>query len=423
MLIDNLDCAKTANGRRLTASVTWEDHNFPSEELSFEFSASSAPGSRDADRDIDRLAARDDICADACLTACFPLAAVHGEIRVRIAGGACPMLIEGLRTAYCWWSLWGGVSSREPKIERAGGTRAASGERRRAIGFLSGGVDGLHTLMHNHQLYRKDDPAYIREVVFIHGFDIGKRRRDPQNAHYQAALRRLEPIAAEAGVRLIACRTNLRHLPTRPNFWEGRHMGAGLAAVAHAATLGSAYAFVGGSYSLHVPVPWGSHFAVDGLFSSQRVAIIHDGARFTRLDKVRDLATWPAALDGLRCCPAPTPAGGNCGRCEKCMRTRLELLAVGVEETEALGPSCPPLELWDEIPASGVYERITFYEDVLPLLRERGYNSLCHVIEQKIAAHERHEQRLPEPGANGSAEIALDLDLFSGQDDAIGVAP
>jgi hypothetical protein len=423
MLIDNLACAKTAKGRRLSASVTWEEHDFPREELSFEFSAATPPGSREEDRDSAWLVAGDDIDADAFLAACFPLAAVHGEARVRAAGRACPMLIEGLRTAHCWWSLWGGMSRPEPKIETAGRARTGSGDRRHAIGFLSGGVDGLHTLMRNHQLYRRNDPAYISEVLFIHGFDIGKRRRDPQTAHYEAALRRLEPVAAEAGVRLIACRTNLRHLPTRPNFWEGRHMGAGLAAVAHAATFGPAYAFVGGSYSLHVPVPWGSHFAVDGLFSSQRVAVIHDGSRFTRLDKVRDLSAWPAALDVLRCCPAPTDAGGNCGRCEKCMRTRLELLAVGVEETNALGASCPPLALWDEIPASGVYERITFYEDVLPLLRERGYASLCHVIEQKIAEHERHARRPSTSGANGSAEIALDLDLFSGQDDRVGVAP
>ncbi|HEX2711595.1 MAG TPA: hypothetical protein VHM88_05140, partial [Candidatus Acidoferrales bacterium] len=51
---------------------------------------------------------------------------------------------------------------------------------RRGVAFLSGGVDGLHMLMCNHRLYRREDPAYIRDALFIHGFDIGKRARDAE---------------------------------------------------------------------------------------------------------------------------------------------------------------------------------------------------------------------------------------------------
>jgi hypothetical protein len=388
MLIDNLACVGTVEGRRLSATVTWEDRDFPSEELVFELSAPALAG---------RVAVcehRDYPCPDAFLTACFPLAAVHGEARVRIDGSPCPMLVEGLRTAYGWWSVWGGMPNAAPKIEVSRGRRqAASGSQRRAVGFLSGGVDSLHMLMRNRQLYRPDDPAYIRDLLFVYGFDIGKRRRDPENRRYQAALHRLEPVASETGARLVACRTNLRHLPTRPGFWEDRHSGAGLAAVGHAAVLGPAFVFIGGSYSLHTPIPWGSHLAVDGLFSSQRVSIIHDGSRFTRLEKVRDIANWPAALDALRCCPAPTGLAGNCQQCEKCLRTRLELLAVGIDETASLGSSLTPLDLWDDIAPADVGERVIFYEDLLPQLRQLGFDELSSVIEEKIVIHQGRGRR------------------------------
>jgi hypothetical protein len=241
--------------------------------------------------------------------------------------------------------------------------------------------------MHNRRLYRDGDPAYIREVLFIHGFDIGKRPRDPENERFRMALGRLEPVAAEVGVRLIPCHTNLRHLPSKPGFWANRHNGAALAAVGHAATLGPAYLFVGGTYHVANPVPVGSHPAVDGLFSSQRLTVIHDGSRFSRLEKVRDLASWPAALAALRVCPGNAGDRPNCGRCEKCLRTRLELLAAGVDETAAFGPSLTPVELWDWAVPQPIGDRAIRYEDLLPPLRARGLGALCRVLEEKIAAY------------------------------------
>jgi hypothetical protein len=276
-----------------------------------------------------------------------------------------------------------------PAIETAACCRASSKSSgsRRAAAFLSGGVDGLHMLMRNRRLYRSDDPAYIRKALFIHGFDIGKRARAPERERYRAALARLEPVAAETGLRLVRCRTNLRHLPSKPGFWANRHNGAALAAVGHAALRGPAFLFIAGTYDAGNPVPVGSHAAVDGLFSSQRVTVLHDGARFTRLDKVRELALWPTALAALRVCPEPQHGHANCGRCEKCLRTRLELLAAGVDQTAALGPSLTPVELWEEAVPTPINHRATRYEDLLPALRARGLDALARALEQKIAAY------------------------------------
>ena len=375
MIIRTLATA-VADTRIISATVEWEDRPYPEQVLEFEINDGEI---------LEELA---EPCADAFLAACFPLAALHGEARVRIEEKPCPMLVEGLRTAHAWWASWGGMHSRPPTIETpAPGRCRTLTAARRAVSCLSGGVDGLHTLMHNRRLYRKGDPAYIREALFIHGFDIGKRPRDPENERFRSALGRLEPVAAEAGVRLIPCRTNLRHLPSKPGFWANRHNGAALAAVGHAATLGPAYLFVGGTYHVSNPVPVGSHPAVDGLFSSQRLTVIHDGSRFSRLEKVRDLASWPTALSALRVCPGNAGDQPNCGRCEKCLRTRLELLAAGVEETAAFGPSLTAVELWDKAVPQPIGDRAIRYEDLLPPLRARGLDALCQVLEEKIAAY------------------------------------
>jgi hypothetical protein len=378
MIIRDLAIAVNGEMRVSSASVAWEDQPYREQVLRFEIHDG---GVRDAGQ-------ADEPPTDAFLAACFPIAAVHGEARVRIEGQPCPMLVEGLRTAHAWWANWGGMPAAAPEIETSARGRGNNPTGpRRAFACLSGGVDGLHMLMQNRRLYRRDDTAYICEALFIHGFDIGKRARDPETERFRMALRRLEPVAAEAGVRLLPCHTNLRHLPSKPVFWANRHNGGALAAVGHAATFGPSFLFIGGTLHLSHLVPKGTHTLVDGLFSSQRVTVIHEGSRFSRLEKVRDLARWPTALAALRVCPASRGEQANCGRCEKCLRTRLELLAAGVEETAAFGPSLTPIELWDAAVPVPIGDSALQQEELLPALRARGLTALCRVLEKKIGAY------------------------------------
>ena len=378
MIIGNFGILTTGTVRITSATVSWENLAYPDQELFFEIDDGEPGDSRPADEPS----------ADALLAACFPLAAVHGEARVRIEARPCPMLIEGLYTAHAWWESWGGMPSPMPVIEfPAAPYRRMPAVPWRSVSFLSGGVDSLHTLMRNRRLYGPEDPAYIREALFIQGFDIGKRARDSEDERFRKAFEGLQPVAAEVGLRLVRCRTNLRHLPSKPGFWYYRHNGAALAAVGHAAILGSAYLFVAASHDVANPVPIGSHPAVDHLFSSQRVTIIHEGARYPRFQKVRDLASWPTALAALRVCPGSPGTRANCGVCEKRLRTRLELLAAGVEETAAFGPSLTPIELWNEEVLGPVGDRAITYEDLLEPLRKRGLDALCRVLEKKIQAY------------------------------------
>lgn len=408
MRIDNLAWTVGGDERRLSATVAWEDREFPTQELSFAIgplAASRTDAASAPDPPPDPLGCAEGRGAegrgaDALLAACFPLAAAHGEARVRIAGLPCPMLVEGLRTAHAWWSSWGGMPAPAPRIETAAGRRPTAAEGpRRAAAFLSGGVDGLHMLLRNRRLYGPDDPAYIRDVLFVHGFDIGKRARDPETARYRAALERLAPVAAETGVSIVPCRTNLRHLPSKPDFWTYRHNGAALAAVGHAALAEPGFLFIAASHHAANPVPMGSHPAVDHLFSSQTLRIVHDGSRFTRLEKVRELARWPIGLAALRVCPESPPGKANCGCCEKCLRTRLELLAAGIETSPAFGPSLTPLALWEAVPALNGHRAI-MYEDLLPALRARGLDALCRVLEARVAAY-RHRVGRMSAGTGG----------------------
>jgi hypothetical protein len=376
MIIGDRATVHTPKGVSLSASVTWEEQAIAPQTVRFDIGAPIAGGDRGS--------------ANAFLAACFPLAAVYGEQRLRIEGYPCPMLMEGLRTAHAWWRGWGGMPDRAPVIEtgpRIPG-RALRAQSRGAM-FLSGGVDSLHALLINHRLYHRDDPAYVRTAIVVHGFDIGKRPRDPEQTRFEMLLARLAPIAAETGVTLVPCRTNLRHLPSPLGFWGYRHNGAALAAVGHATIPGPSHILIASGNGVANDGPLGSHPTIDGLFSSQWLTVVHDGARFSRLDKVRDLARWPAALRALRVCSSQVGEQANCGRCEKCLRTRLELLAAGVEWTEAFGPSLTPAALWEVEPSLAIGDCSLLYADLLPILRERGLAALVHIIEGRIAAYRK----------------------------------
>ena len=109
--------------------------------------------------------------------------------------------------------------------------------------------------------------------------------------------------------------------------------GAGLAAVAYALAPVHRKVIIASSYASADLHPWGSPPLLDPLWSTESLEIVHDGGE-TRLEKLRGLAGHPEGLALLRVCWENADEN-NCGRCEKCLRTMLELRALGVEFTAA----------------------------------------------------------------------------------------
>jgi hypothetical protein len=375
MRVRDIDVRAGNGASVLSGMVEWEDTvNTPA---SLEFSTSATSQS---------LTEQD--WGDAFLTACFPLAVFAHESRLRIEAPVCPMLIEGLATAQAWWSRWENRALHLPTIEP--GIRALARHQISSSGgataFLSGGVDSLHMLLHNHRVYRPGDSAYIRRAIFVHGFDIGRRQRDPQEDRFTLALAHLRDLANSAGLELATCRTNLRHRPLPPGFWLHRYNGAALAAVGHAAVTQPGWLFIAATGDIANLTPLGSHPVIDPLFSSQRLKVVHEGARFTRLQKVRDLVGWPGALENLRVCADAQGLMLNCGTCEKCLRTRIELMAVGCMEAPTFGPTSVDPEQMAATEISNALQGAQ-YRDLVRPLEARGLSSLARVITERLEAY------------------------------------
>jgi hypothetical protein len=82
-------------------------------------------------------------------------------------------------------------------------------------------------------------------------------------------------------------------------------------------------------------LPTGSNPFTDPLLSGNFMAVMHDGVSFSRTEKVEALCKFPIVVDQLKVCWEGSLQYENCGRCEKCLRTRLNFAAVGENE-----PSC-----------------------------------------------------------------------------------
>lgn len=221
-------------------------------------------------------------------------------------------LVERFRR---WWGYRGAdpLEGLEARPD-AGPPRPEGGQ------CFSGGVDSFFTLLHSP--HRRD------VLVALHGFDVAL----DDERRMAAFERSLRAVAAAGGRRAVVLRTSVRRHPLlRRLSWDRAH-GAVLAAAGHSlsSTIGSLV--IPASWSTAWPHGWGSHWDGDPLWSGDRLRVVHDDATLERWDKVPFLASSALFFDHLRVCWENRVPEGNCGVCEKCVRTRVVFARFGLEE-------------------------------------------------------------------------------------------
>ncbi|MEO8443845.1 MAG: hypothetical protein ABI567_02435 [Gammaproteobacteria bacterium] len=176
--------------------------------------------------------------------------------------------------------------------------------------FFSGGIDSFHSLVSNPE---------VGLLVFIAGFDIRLHNRST----WEALVHSWRELAAERGLRFIAIATNVREHPVLGQMRWARYHGAVLASVAHLLGGQASRWLISASYQLSNLVPWGSHPDLDWRFGGGGIEIRHAGAELWRAEKLASMAGEDFVHRRLRVCYANPRAAGDCGQCEKCIRTRL----------------------------------------------------------------------------------------------------
>lgn len=370
--------------RRACARVVWEDARRPD----------ATPWI-----DTDGAPAADlEATSEAFLVALAPVALAAGERRLSLEATVDPVALDGARRAVAQLRAWDARLA--PLVLEAASTAPRAPRRgRRSALFLSGGVDSLSLLRRNRLDVACGTPGAFEDGVFVFGlgsFDVEADVPHPARLRaFRAQRARLERLGRTTSLDVVAVCTNLRTLHPSWAAWRDLGFGAGLAAVAHAMpSRWTDVAVASGGVRGAMP-PHASHPALDPCWSSGAVAIVHGEPGRARMDKLRDVAAWGEALDALQVClhhEALPPEVANCGRCEKCLRTRLGLLALGRLPRATTLPGAPTR---DELSAyRPAYEDVTGYAaDLAAALDAAGRPAEAALVRHAVAREARRARR------------------------------
>jgi hypothetical protein len=254
---------------------------------------------------------------------------------IRLHGPATRTMLLNLAEFQLAWNRWLPAVYRPVQIEADTVITTTAPRSTRSIAAFSGGADSAFTLLRNHR--HSATPGYgVDTVLMVHGFDV--RLANEPDLH--ELIERTASIRTLTGVQLRVVRTNSKEL--RLQKWEDS-FGAQLAACMHLFSAEFSAALLGSSESYDALVlPLGSSPVTDHLLSGEQMKFVHDGAAFSRTDKIAFISQSPAAVASLKVCWEGAQQGRNCGICEKCVRTKLNFLAAGMTQ-----PSCfdEPLDL------------------------------------------------------------------------------
>ncbi|HUV41747.1 MAG TPA: hypothetical protein VMW23_08175 [Sedimentisphaerales bacterium] len=254
---------------------------------------------------------------------------LHGQVSAR--------LLQNLEEFQAAWHCW--RPDKYPRIQIQADVECQQHQTdnsNKAVAAFSGGLDSCFTVWRHHSNNCGRQRQNLQAAVMVHGFDIALG----DTYAFQRAASNCKKMLKALSIQLITIATNFRELD---NDWENSH-GAAIASCLMLLGNGFSTGLIASSEPYNnLVLPWGTNPVTDGLMSSDTFQIIHDGAAFTRSQKVRSISRWPQALRYMRVCWEGGQKDRNCGKCEKCIRTILNFRVAGLKL-----PPCFDRDVTDE---------------------------------------------------------------------------
>lgn len=306
---------------------------------------SGAPFFVQYDRQVDVRSVPDGILAIPLLANLLPVAwAIGADVRVARLDRAFHDCLTEVKQAF---------NLLYPRIGFAGSLHAEqltddmpAAPAQRAAAFFSGGVDSLGTF-----LRRQAEWPYL---ITIWGGDIGLHQPElwEEVKRHNAAFGRshgLDSLFIRSGMRtfLNEERIAFRYGRFTRGWWPGIQHGIGMvglcAPLAYALGIGRLYVPSALPPRLARAVPDGSNTLINNRIRWAGTHVQLEGEEMGRQDKVALIAEYLRGRSAdltVRVCWM-NGAYGNCGKCEKCLRTIAGLLAEGIDPCRAGFPYGP----------------------------------------------------------------------------------
>lgn len=343
--------------------------------------------------------------ANGFLLAVIVYAMNHGEHRVYVESNIDLWLKYRLEKSLNYLAMWF-AHSKIPTIECCSSTLNPSitstklmKEVRSTAVFLSGGVDSYCTLTRNTNAINNTHPKRIRYGLLVNGLDIGYQGEGESTPSQQAltdiSYKAIDQVCKNSGIQSILIDTNIRSLDPNSILYAKQAHGAILAGMAHFLTSDISDILISSTNDMRHAAAWGSSPLIDVNYSSELLSVHHDSEDLSRLDKIKLIIENPNILKNLRVCPKVynIPSGFlNCGKCEKCVRTRLELLVLGYKNEFGTFPNIPE-SIWlteENLLIQSDYHASQFEELIEPL-QKLGLNNILSIVLHSIEKWHRYQ--------------------------------
>jgi hypothetical protein len=246
---------------------------------------------------------------------------IHGE-NVMVHGPVSSSLLDNLEQYMQVWHLWRKGLYKTVSIDcekELTGSESTSDE---AISLLSSGLDACFTVArHAHKRAGRNNKNLTASLL-VHGFNITLEKKEL----FKATQAKAQRIANHLSLPLIVMENN---------WWQEATCIADFHSTILASYLtlfqrGFRHGLLPSTCSYDDYMPWGSHPTTDTRLGSHAFEIVHDDAAFCRVDKVIELSKHPFILNNMLVCNQPNSEHGNCGKCEKCIRTAFCFMVNGL---------------------------------------------------------------------------------------------
>lgn len=280
--------------------------------------------------EADELGDPHEVGMDAAALALVCLARRRNRV-VHLQGPVARSRLAAIEEFQDVWSAWGadrwdGATFVAEEVRDDVPTSSRDG-----ILAFSGGVDACYSLvMHVTGQLGHRSLVNLRASL-IQGLELGLEVTEAQ----QRAAASARAIVETFGVPFVEVTTNWRYAFC--GTYPMDHMlgiGATLRALARPGE--RIVTSAGWQYGAEV-MPHGGHAITDKLLGQDSHPSVPTGYGANRIDKCRVVGHHEVVREHVRVCWQPTSEGGNCGECDKCIRTKLHFIAAGVGTIPALG--------------------------------------------------------------------------------------
>ncbi len=198
--------------------------------------------------------------------------------------------------------------------------------------FFSGGIDSWYSLL----VHQEE----VTDLVWISGADIPLEN----TAHLEKSIDLARRVADRFGKRLVRVRTNMRSFTDQFVAWH-LYLDSLMQSPALLLQRDFARMYLASALTSENLRRYGLDPRVPDLWSSSNLQVVYDFLEVDRLEKTARVAEEPFALQNLRVCWQNPVEGLNCGVCEKCLRTMVNLAAFGALERAPVFNHALDLEL------------------------------------------------------------------------------